>query len=74
MQARLEIKRFPSMLVAFILVLAATLLLGGTLGYVLKPAAVVSGPSHVITVPASQPEGLNAGDNTCVFINDHKAC
>ena len=74
MQARLEIKRFPSMLFAIIFVLTATLLLGGALGYVLKPATVVSGPSHVIVVPASQPNDLNARDNTCVFINHHKAC
>ena len=74
MQARLEIKRFPSMLVAVILALAATLLLGGTLGYVLKPATVVSGPSNVIVVPASQPDRLNPGSNTCVFINHQKEC
>ena len=74
MQARLEIKRYPSVLVAVIFALAATLLLGGTLGYVLKPATVVSGPSHVIVVPASEPNALNADGNTCVFINHHKAC
>ena len=74
MQARLQIKRYPSMLVAVIVALAASLLLGGTLGYVLKPATVVSGPSHVIVVPASQPNALNAGADTCVFINHHKGC
>ena len=74
MQARLEIKRYPAILVAVIVALAATLLLGGTLGYELKPATVVSGPSHVIVVPASQPNDLNANADTCVFINHRKGC
>ena len=73
MQARLEIKRFPSMLVAVIFVLAATLLLGGTLGYVLKPATVVS-VGHIVAAPASQPADLNANTDICVFINNHKGC
>jgi hypothetical protein len=74
MQARLEIKRFPSMLVAVLFGLAVTLLLGGTLGYVLKPVTSVSGPTRVIVVPASQLSGANSGDNACQFIDHHKSC
>jgi hypothetical protein len=74
MQARLEIKRFPSMLVAILFALAVTLLLGGTLGYVLKPATTVSGPTHVIVVPASQLGGANLSDNACQFIDHVKSC
>ena len=73
MQARLGSNRFPSMLVAILFALAVTLLLGGTLGYTLKPASVVSGPTHVIVVPAGQPSSANT-DNRCEFIDHHKAC
>jgi hypothetical protein len=74
MQARLEMKRFPLTLVAVLFALAVTLLLGGTLGYALKPATVVSGPAHVIVVPASQDGAANASDNRCYFINHQKVC
>jgi hypothetical protein len=71
MQARLEIKRFPSILVAVVFALAATLLLGGALGYALKPAAVVSGATHVIVVPASPP---TADDNSCARLTHRNVC
>lgn len=73
MQARLESNRFPSALVAILFALAVALLLGGTLGYMLKPATVVSGPAHVIVAPASQSSGAST-DAPCVFIDHHKAC
>ena len=74
MQARLEIKRFPSMLVAILFAVAVTLLLGGALGYALKPATTVSGPTHVIVVPASQLGGANPSDNACQFVDHIKSC
>lgn len=73
MQATLKSNRFPSILVAILFALAVTFLLGGTLGYVLKPATVVSGPSHVIVVPASQSNSANTG-NTCQTFNHFKEC
>jgi len=74
MQARLEIKRFPSMLVAILFALTVTLLLGGALGYALKPVTTVTGPTHVIVVPASQLDGANSSDNACQFIDHIKSC
>jgi hypothetical protein len=74
MQARLEMKRFPLTLVAVLFALAVMLLLGGTLGYALKPATTVSGPTHVIVVPASQLGGANISDNACQFIDHIKSC
>lgn len=74
MQAQLEIRRSPSTLFALIVMLAATLLLGGTLGYVFKPATFVSGPSHVVVVPAGQ-GNLVSDDNRCSWtIKHHKEC
>jgi len=68
MQARLELTRFPSILVAIVFALAAALVLGGAVGYVLKPASSTSG--GVIVVPYSQ---VGAGDH-CVFVDKQKEC
>jgi hypothetical protein len=68
MQARLTINRFPSILVAIVFGLAAALILGGALGYVLKPAATISGAIKVLVVS-------NPGANEpCVFVDKQKAC
>lgn len=74
MQARLEMRRFPATFVAFVLVLAAALLIGGSLGYVLKPTTTVSGPTHTVVISTGQLD--NTGDSwQCDLINNHhKAC
>lgn len=43
MQARLDLKRFPSMLVVIVFALVAALLLGGAVGYMLKPNSAAQG-------------------------------
>lgn len=50
MQAQLTFRRLPSIYVVALFALAAALLLGGTLGSVLKPATMVSGPALVVVV------------------------
>ncbi|HSS94311.1 MAG TPA: hypothetical protein VLR46_10015 [Candidatus Dormibacteraeota bacterium] len=74
MQARLEVKRFPSMLFVVLFALAVTLLLGGALGYALKPATQVSGPTHVVVLPGTQPGPGYIGEDSCQFVGHHKQC
>jgi hypothetical protein len=70
MQARLEIRRFPTQLAVIVLAMAAALVGGGTLGYALRTPTVVSGPTRVIQVPS---QSVSSHDD-CVFISTHKAC
>jgi Na+(H+)/acetate symporter ActP len=72
MQARLEINRFPSILVAIVFAVAAALVLGGALGYVLKPASTISGPARVIVLSDSQVGNAHAND--CVWSGKQKDC
>jgi hypothetical protein len=75
MQARLEIRRFPRAFVAFVLALAAALLLGGSLGYVLKPTTTVSGPSPTVVISSGQLGGASDNAYACDLINRHpKVC
>jgi hypothetical protein len=68
MQARLTINRFPSILVAIVFALAAALVLGGALGYVLKPVSTISGATKVLVV-------TNPGvSDRCVFVDKQKEC
>jgi hypothetical protein len=72
LQARLEIKRFPSMFVLIVFALAAALVLGGALGYTLKPTSL-SGPARVIVVPDT-PSVYSSVNDSCVFVGKHKEC
>jgi hypothetical protein len=74
MQARFESKRFPSVIVAALFALAVSLLLGGTLGYVLKPAMIVSGPTHFVVVPATQPGSADPGAPACETATHGNIC
>jgi len=74
MQARLEIRRFPATVVAILLALAAALLLGGSLGYVLKPATTVSGPARTIVVTSGQLSDASATADACARINHRNVC
>ena len=69
MQARMEIRQFPTRVFAALAV-AAALFGGGALGYSLKSPTVVSGPTHVVSVPAAAP----AGQDDCVRLNHLKVC
>jgi len=73
MQARLDIRRFPSTLLIIVFALVAALVLGGALGYTLKPTSVTSGPQRVIVVPNDQ-LGKPSIIDSCVFVGKNKAC
>ena len=73
MQARLEIRRFPSTLLVIVFALVAALVIGGALGYTLKPTSVTSGPPRVIVVPTDQLDNPSVSDS-CVFVGTHKEC
>ena len=70
MQARLEIRQFPTRPLAVALVMSAALAASGALGYTLKATTVVSGPTRVIQVTG---QSAPAHDD-CVRVGDHKAC
>ena len=72
MRARLQFNRFPAFLFSLIFALAAAMLLGGTLGYVLKPATRVPGRTQVLVIhdnvdSSPRPDG-------CLRIHGHKVC
>ncbi len=64
---------FPDDAGLIVFALAAALLLGGALGYTIKPSLVTSGPARVIVVPSTQ-LGSSDADNNCVIVGKHKAC
>ena len=70
MQARLSLVRFPSLFVAIVFAVATAIVLGGVLGYTLKPAVVTPGRTQVIVVPQS----ANATYAPCVWVDQKKAC
>jgi hypothetical protein len=66
MQAQFAIRRSPAFLVSVLFAVAAVLLLGGTLGYLLKPASFVSGPARVVVVSTSS-GSATATDDLCIW-------
>jgi hypothetical protein len=70
MQARLEIRQFPTRPLAIALAMTAALAGGGALGYTLKATTATTGPARVIQV-TGQPAPASDG---CTRIGDHKAC
>ena len=72
MQARLSLIRFPSFAVALVFALAASLILGGVLGYTLKPQVTIAGRSQVIVVHDT---AVAPSADACVWVTkDHKGC
>jgi hypothetical protein len=78
MQARLEIRRIPATLVALILILvAAALLLGGLIGYTVKPASVLSRVPRTTSVSVSQPSTSQPSTeygSDCQFVKKPGPC
>ena len=72
MQARLQLYRFPTLLFSVIFALAAAIVLGGTLGYVLKPATLVPGRTQVLVIHVGQ--DLNPRADACIWFDGHKQC
>lgn len=71
MQARLSLIRVPSFLVAVVFTLAAALILGGVVGYTMKPPTVIPGRTQVIVLHDAG--GASAAD-PCIWVNHKKAC
>lgn len=72
MQARLSLIRFPSFVVAVVFVLAASLILGGVLGYTVKPPIYVPGRTQVIVVHESN---TAPAADACIWVSkDRKDC
>ncbi len=71
MQARLSFIRFPSSLVATVFALLAALILGGALGYTLKPTVLVPGRTQVLILHEQNTSGTA---EPCVWINNQKEC
>lgn len=72
MQARLSLIRFSSFLIASAFALAAALILGGVLGYTLKPAVAIPGRTQVLVVHEAAPTAPSDG---CVWVTpNRKAC
>ncbi|TMD42817.1 MAG: hypothetical protein E6I88_03350 [Chloroflexi bacterium] len=69
MQARLTYTRYPLMFVALFFAVAAALLLGGILGYELKPTTVIpSAPQIIVEEPGP------VAAPVCVWDNNRKGC
>jgi hypothetical protein len=72
MQARLSFIRFPSFVVTLAFALLAALILGGVLGYTLKPPATIAGRTQVIVIHDT---AVDPGADACVWVaKDHKGC
>jgi hypothetical protein len=71
MQAQLEIRRFPTRLAAVVLAVAAATAGGGALGYGLRPASQVSGPTRVVQLPAGS---QYFGHDDCIRVNGPRPC
>jgi hypothetical protein len=72
MQARLAPPRFPSTLFAVIFAVMAALILGGALGYALKPTVSIPGRTQFIPVYAQN--STVPSDDACIWAKGKKAC
>ena len=64
MQAQFVIRRSPTVLISLLFALAVALTLAGTLGYLLKPANIMSGPGRVVVVSTGSG---TAADDRCIW-------
>ena len=72
MQARLQLNRFPTLLFSVIFALAAAMVLGGTLGYLLKPSTLIPGRTQVLVIHDNLDSNPRA--DACIWVDGHKAC
>jgi hypothetical protein len=72
MRARLRFDRLPPLLFPLIFALAAAMVLGGTLAYVLKPSTVIPGRTQVIVIHDNADS--SPGADPCQRISGHQAC
>jgi hypothetical protein len=72
MRARLGFDRLPPLLFSLIFALAAAMVLGGALGYVLKPSTLVPGRTQVLVIHDNADASPRA--DACLWISGRKAC
>lgn len=72
MRARLHFDRLPPFLFSLIFALVAAMILGGTLGYVLKPSTLVQGRTQVLVIHDNVDS--SPGADACISTNRNKAC
>ena len=72
MRARPRFDRLPPLLFSLIFALAAAMVLGGTLGYLLKPSTVVPGRTQVLVIHDNADASPRA--DACLSISRHKVC
>jgi hypothetical protein len=72
MPAGLRFDRLPPLLFPLIFALAAAMVLGGTLAYVLMPPTLVPGRTQVLVIHDNADSTARA--DACMWIRGHKAC
>jgi hypothetical protein len=72
MRARPRFDRLPPLLFSLIFALAASMVLGGTLGYLLKPSTLVPGRTQVLVIHDNA--DLSPRADTCLSISRRKVC
>jgi hypothetical protein len=72
LRARLGFDRLPPLLFSLIFALAAAMILGGTVGYVLKPPTLVPGRTQVLVI--HDDVDSSPGADACISTNRNKAC
>jgi len=68
----MQIRRFPVRLAVVVLALIAALLIGGALGYTLKPLPVVNDSTRLVVVHDGATS--NPNDFGCIVVDGHKGC
>lgn len=79
MQAQLTFRRFPTTFFLMALAVIAALLLGGALGYVVRPATSVSAPARLVVVHDGSALYTSGGERAgatqgCYMVNRVKEC
>jgi hypothetical protein len=69
MEARLMARRSPA--IALVFALAVAMLIGATIGYLMKPISTVGGPARPIVVTTTPPSSRS---DACIFVSGHKGC
>ena len=72
MRARLGFNRLSPLLLSLVFALAAAMVLGGTLAYVLKPPTLVPGRTQVLVIHDTLEPSPNS--DACLWFNGHKHC
>jgi hypothetical protein len=72
MRARLRFDRLPPLLFSLIFALAAAMVLGGTLAYVLKPPTLVPGRTQLLVI--HDDAGSSPRADACQWNGRRKTC